>query len=557
MLKLYSQSLLRHWPAYLFGTFFLLLTSVSEIVVPKFIQWTLDAVHVSAKLGGGSGAAQLGHYAWSLGAFLICGFIGRVGWRHLLARRTHEAGYELKVDFWNALRRQPLSVFDRYTLGDLMNRATGDWHAARVIHGFTLVLTLDLIFFTVFALVMMFAIDPFVALLCILIFPFLPPKILKIARKEHDLHLVAQEELSSLSQAVTQTLSSLRFNRATDSEEVKAKILTQHARDYADRRLAVVQTGWKIYPWSALPTLIAYGILLGVGVLQVSRGLLTIGEFVALQSYVLMLQGPLLELGDCIAEWQKGFASLGRIHEIIGLKDRVDRQHWHDVSAAESTQPLPILRLREVFFRYGSEGDWILNNIHLAVNPGEWAGLSGPIGAGKTTLIHLCAGLLPSKQGTVDIGGRDISGVSNQWLRSQITVMTQRSFLFASTIRSNLCLDLAFTDEQLWEVLEKVGLAADFSRLPDKLDEVLGESGVNLSGGQRQRLAFARGLLRLNPVLLIDDALSAVDAQTEAKILEAIKPILRDKTVLWAAHRGSTLGLCHQVYHLERGVLSL
>jgi ATP-binding cassette subfamily B protein len=426
-----------------------------------------------------------------------------------------------------------------------------------VIHGFTLVLTLDLIFFTIFAVVMMFSIDPFMALLSILIFPFLPPKILKIARKEHDLHLVAQEELSTLSQAVTQTLSSLRFNRATDSEEVKAQILTKHARDYADRRLAVVETGWKIYPLSALPTLIAYGILLGVGVLQVSRGLLTIGEFVALQSYVLMLQGPLLELGDCIAEWQKGFASLGRIQEIIGLKDRVDRRHWHEVSAAELTQERPILRIKGVSFRYGSEGDWVLNNIDLSIKPGEWAGLTGPIGAGKTTLIHLCAGLLPFKQGRVDIGGRDINTESNQWLRSQITVMTQRSFLFASTIRSNLCLDLAFTDDQLWEVLEKVGLAEDFARLPHKLEEVLGESGVNLSGGQRQRLAFARALLRLNPVLLIDDALSAVDAHTEAKILEAIKPMLQDKTVLWAAHRASTLSLCHRAYHLERGVLTL
>jgi ATP-binding cassette subfamily B multidrug efflux pump len=583
VIRQYSQTLKQHWVVYFLGTICLMLTSVSEMIIPKFIQWSLDVVGGQNNPRADpwavySAKESLGFYGLALLGAMGLGFVGRVGWRHLLARRTHEAGFQMKVDFWDALRYQPLKIFERYSLGDLMNRATGDWQSARIIHGFTLVLTLDLIFFTLFALVMMFTIDPYLSLLSILVFPFLPKPIIGLARKEHDYHLEAQEKLSDLSQGVTEILASIRFHRATDSENTKIAAMKQQAEIYSNARIKVVKTGWKIYPLGALPTLVAYSILLSFGIWEVACGRISLGAFVALQSYVLMLQGPLLELGDCIAEWQKGFASLGRIQEIISLGRRSSPlgsgrsseviRRVQDISPVKiPVMPVDVpsqkaalagihLELRRVFFRYDGAHQNALHDCSLHLNPGEKVGITGPIGGGKSTLLKICAHLLEPNGGMVLFGEKPLGSLDHQWIRDQVTLVTQKSFLFASTIRSNLNLNYEFDEERLWDVLSQVCLADDVRRLPLKLDSILGESGTNLSGGQRQRLALARALLRLKPLVLLDDALSAVDARTEHEILMHLETLLKNQTVLWVAHRSGTLSLCQRIYRMDRGHLT-
>ena len=592
VIRKYGETLKAHWVVYLLGTLSLMMTSISEMIIPKFVQWSLEAVGASKDLANDPWAVHrarenLGFYAGALLGSMGLGFVGRVGWRHLLARRTHEAGFDMKVAFWDSLRFQPFKVFDRYSLGDLMNRATGDWHAARLIHGFTLVLTLDLIFFTFFAIIMMFTIDLYLALLSVMVFPFLPRRILRLARQEHDYHLEAQEKLSDLSQGVTEILAALRFHRATGSEHVKIAAMKKQADLYASSRMNVVKTGWKIYPLGALPTLVAYAILLSVGLSQVWMGRISIGAFVALQSYVLMLQGPLLELGDCIAEWQKGFASMGRIQEILNLgakagvpepSELVSQSAAPSWSAAQSGGETTLisppsvdpriegadrstgllrqglkLELLEVSFRYDRASHKALDGVNLRLSPGEKIGITGAIGSGKSTLLKICAHLVEPTEGQVLLGGESTSHLSEQWIRGHVTLVGQKPFLFASTIRSNLNLNLEFKDDLLWDVLSYVRLADDIRQLPLGLDSVLGESGTNLSGGQRQRLALARALLRLKAVVLLDDALSAVDARTESEILNHLEPLLRGRTVLWVAHRPGTLSLCERHYQMERG----
>lgn len=550
--KFYQRSLTEHWPWYPLGFFSLLVTNITEVLTPKFIQWALDAA-----AGTGEAAtriARLDSLAFGFAVVLVIGALGRFGWRQSLARQTHVAGRDLKMRLWDVLRHLPLPVFHRYPIGDLMNRATGDWSASRQIHGFTLVTTFDLVFFTLLAVGSMLMIDLEMAIFCLAVFPFLPRTILRLARLEHDQHRHAQEKLGMLSEHISQSLSAVRLARATASEGIWEHTLDREAREYANRRFQVAKTGWKIFPLGAIPTLVAYAILLIWGVRKIQFGTLTVGEFVALQSYVLMLQSPLFELGEIIAEWQRGFASLGRLVEIFDLKRLGDRQLARQGEPAIETDE-HLVRIEHLSFAY-PESPPILNGLQLAVRRGETVGIAGPIGAGKSTLLRLIAGLLDAPAHCVKLAGQDVREISRSWLARQVTMVPQRAFLFAGSIRYNLMLDGQFSDATLWEVLRLVHLENDVRKFEGGLDAWVGEWGVNLSGGQKQRLSLARALLRKHPLLLLDDCLSAVDAVTEEAILEAMKDRLgAEQAIIWVAHRVSTLRLCDRVYHLDGGVL--
>ncbi|MEN9836262.1 MAG: hypothetical protein RL011_2455 [Pseudomonadota bacterium] len=556
--RLYVGALKTNWMSYLFGTVALFSCSISEVLIPKFVQWSLDLLGGKADslprwLAAGSRVTSLHWLIIMLLVALVVGLFGRLGWRQLLARQTHVAGKDIKTRLWGVLRHLPLDTFHDYSLGDLMNRATGDWNAVRAIHGFTLVQTLDLIFFSALSIGCILWINLPLGLAALAILPFLPLPILRLARREHDLHASAQDQLGKLSDAVTQSLSTIRLQRATASEGPWEERLGKEAKAYSEERFKVVKTGWKIYPLAALPSLCAYAVMLIWGVRLVQSGELTVGQFVAMQSYVLMLQGPLADMGECIAEWQRGFASFGRIVEIFNLQALAER--WLG-KATRPSRDEPRITVDHLNFAYSPSGRNILSDVTLQVEPGSHIGIFGPIGAGKSTLLGLIAGLTEAPRSAVRLADVDVDDLDRTWLAQYVTMVPQRAFLFAGTIRYNLELDQSIADSELWRVLELVQLAGDVRRLNDGLDSWVGEWGINLSGGQKQRLALARALLRRRPIVLLDDCLSAVDAVTEEAILHGLKAQLRGATVIWVAHRLSTLKLCDQVYKLDHGRLS-
>lgn len=567
--KLYRRALSAHWAVYLAGTLTLIATSITEVLTPKFIQWALDLVSqkstalakVPALFAAATPRDSLTRMVSYLSVALFVGLVGRIGWRQLLARRTHVEGRALKVAFWDALRFLPLRTFQTYPLGDLMNRATGDWTSSRAIYGFTIVQTLDMIFFTTLATGAMLLIDWQLTLLCLAVFPLLPRFILRLARREHDQHVVAQEKLGVLSDRISQALGTIRLTRATASDALWQNELAREARGYADLRFEVLKTGWKIFPLGALPTLIAYAILLVFGLPRIVSGRLSIGQFVALQSYVLMLQGPLFDMGDCIAEWQKGFASLGRIAEVLGLRRAPPLLRAHVSSPGSAAAALAV---DAVSYAYEPDAERVLHGVSLTVGAGESIGIQGPIGAGKSTLLRLISGLLDldpqQAQGKITLFGEDVATIPRAQLTTLVTMVPQRSFLFAGSIRSNLELDASYGDDALWDVLSAVCLDKDMRALEKGLETRIGEWGVTLSGGQKQRLALARALLRRRPLLLLDDCLSAVDAVTEETILANLLTYQKADTrqaIVWVAHRLSTLKACTRVYRLTHGSLYL
>lgn len=545
-----------NWLSYLLGALALLVTSTTEVLMPKFIQWTVDILtqkdmHVlPAIFSSNSTAVSLDRLMFGFIVTLLIGWIGRVGWRQLMARRTHEAGHQLKVKFWDTLKDQPMSFLDKYPLGDLMNRATADWNRTRFIHGFTMVLSFDLIFFSLLALVSMFIIDIPLTLACLLLVPFLPKSLIRLSRREYEQHEIAQHQLSELSDAISQSVNTARLQRASNSEAIWEEHLNRRAVNYASEQLKVLKTGWKIFIIGALPTLFAYIALFSFGIYRIQTGHISIGEFIALQSYIVLLQSPLFELGSAISEWQTGFASFARLLEIFDFKKNTNLEK---ISGASRFQHNSVVDLEAVNFRY--QKDYKLKNISLKISKGEKIGITGPIGSGKSTLLGVIGGLidLDKLEGKVELFGQDIRKLSRQQITSRVNIITQRPFLFAGSIRYNLCLDENHSDEQLIEVLKIVRLWEDVQQMSQQLDTWIGEWGINLSGGQKQRLSIARALLRPSELLILDDCLSAVDSVTEEHILRALSERFKEQTLIWTAHRTSTLQLCERVYHLDMG----
>ena len=269
-----------------------------------------------------------------------------------------------------------------------------------------------------------------------------------------------------------------------------------------------------------------------------------------------MLQGPLFDMGDCIAEWQTGFASFKRIVEVLRMKTLGDQFNARtDVAASAYSGPL--LMVKNLDFVFPETERKILSNINLTIRAGARVGILGPIGSGKSTLMSLVAGLVDPPPGSMFLQGVDLVGAKREFVTEHVAVVPQKSFLFAGSIRFNLVLDQDYSDELLWKSLETVCLDQDIRLFKEGLDTWIGEWGINLSGGQKQRLALARALVRKKPLLLLDDCLSAVDAVTEEKILSNLDRELRGLTVIWVAHRMSTLKKCAEVYALDRGILTV
>ncbi len=561
--RYYLDVLRRHWPMYVLGMLSLMVTSTTEVLTPKFVQWVTDLLvtrdidKVPAWLRGMGVVDTIYLHVAALLTMMVIAWAGRWSWRQTLARRTHNSGRDLKLSFWDALRFQPLQTFHRFTLGDLMNRATGDWNAARFIHGFTMVGTFDLIFVTVLAVTSMLLIDPQLTLLCLLIVPLLPRFVIKLAHKEADQHVVAQEKLSELSEVIAQCLGTIRMQRATGSDQQWQTRMAREADEYARLRFAAIRTGWRIFPLGVAPTIVAYGVLLSFGLWRIQAGLLTIGEFVAMLSYVLLMQSPLFELGTCISEWQRGFASLRRILEILNIGQGMAREPVAIVGAAATLEnDTAAIVLKDLNFTYPGRDTPIFRGLDLEIEAGSRVGILGPIGAGKSSLINAIGGLLLVAPDQVYVHGQDIAKVSRRWLSTKVLQVPQRTFLFAGSIRDNLLLDETFSDDGLWRVLGIVGMANEVRAFRGGLDAIVGEWGINLSGGQKQRLALARALLRVRPIMLFDDCLSAVDAGTEERILGRMSDVLSNSTVVWVAHRTSTLKLCDMILQMSHGRLT-
>ena len=477
--------------------------------------------------------------------------MGRWCWRVTLARMTHYAGSLLRGKIWERACYFPGKLFQEvYTPGYLMNASTSDVHSARMIFGFTLVAVFDVVFLGGLTLILMALLDKTITVLMLFLFLLLPPFIKKLSTKEMVLYRKAQESLSFFHEKCSHCISTVRLQRLTQTSSLWEKILKTTAEGYRSKRLDATFCSLRFIPTMGIGTLFSYVVLFGMGLTKVFSGSMSLGDFIIMQSYVLLLQDPILELGFIISEIQKGKTSLKRLGTIY--QEGLQKNLIHKGENQFDSSGGPIFQISSLSYHYPKNkialGPW---SFHVKKN--EKLGIMGPTGSGKSTLLQILLGLKTDYEGEVLLCGKSVERYEHEGLRKEISMVSQNPFVFADTIWNNIQGGSSLTKDEVWHYLKLVELSKEVEAFPDNIETPLGEWGLNLSGGQKQRLTLARALAKGAQFLLLDDCLSSVDTITEEKILGNLKNYLSDKTCIWVAHRKSTLKLCDRILELNHG----
>lgn len=536
---------------YIIGALMVVLTNGMQVLSTRNMGWILDFFTDKPLPEILSGYGKLESFYllfWvMLGSRIILTF-GRWGWRMTLARQTHFASGMLRAKVWDNVRYfKNEDLASRWTKGVLMNASTSDVGSGRFIFGFTLVAVFDVLFLGILTLVTMFLINVPLTLMSLVVMIFLPFAVKRLSELEIKRYGDAQNKLSEFNDISSQVVSTIRLQRLTQTGHYWEQRLKSSAKDYQNKRFDLLKTSLRYIPVMGSSSLTSYGVLFFMGIGAVVNGSISVGDFVAMQGLIFLLQDPLMELGFIISEMKKGFTSLERLAEIYTTEQ--------DETLLKKGEPVveddELMRINDLSFSY-TEGAKLIEDLSFSLNKGDRLGITGKIGTGKSTLVKILSGLIRDYDGEVVLAGKPFDFYGHANLRKYIGHVHQKPFLFAESIKNNISMDTDLNDDEIWRILEVSGLAKDVRQFPDGIETPLGEWGINLSGGQKQRLTIARALARKPKLLFLDDCLSAVDTVTEEQILKNLDQELEDTTLVWVAHRKSTLKYCNKILDFDK-----
>jgi ATP-binding cassette subfamily B multidrug efflux pump len=510
--------------------------------------WVLR--HAVDDLAAALSYRKLGFYAALIVALSAVEGVFRYQMRMVLIGISREIEYELRNDLFAHLCRLPPAWYQRHRIGDVMSRATNDMSAVRMVLGPGIMYTANTLATFVGTLAFMATISP--RLLALALFPLLLVSVLvrHYGRKIHDLYERAQEQLATINVLVQENLTGARVVRAYAQEAHEGRRFEAANREYRERNRALVRTYGALYPGIQLLMGAGTVLVLYVGGRMVIAGSITLGEFVAFGAYLAMLHWPMIALGWVVNLFERGEASLGRIHEILD-----EPETFADAGRVSAPELRGEVHFRGLDFGY-EPGRPVLHGIDLRVPPGALVAIVGPTGSGKSTLVSLIPRLHEAPPGTLLLDGVDVRDWPLRALRDAIGFVPQESFLFSDTLLANVAFSpRPGTAERAREAAAVARLDKDVIDFPQGYETRLGERGLTLSGGQKQRTALARALAADPKILVLDDALSAVDTQTEEEILQGLRARRGrgDCTTFLVSHRVSTVREADLIVVLEQG----
>ena len=523
----------------------LLVVDGLQLIIPQVIRWAIDDL----TMGGIVRADLIRHGLAIAGIALLIGFF-RYFWRLLIlgtARRIEEA---LRNRLFNHLQTLSLGFFQETKTGDLMAHATNDIDAVRMAVGMGLVAITDAIVLGASSIVFMVLIEPRLTLFAMIPMPLIALVTTRFSRLVHSRFEAVQASFSRLTERVRESLAGIRVVKAFVQEEREKKRLAQIGEEYVGKNLHLIKVWGMFFPLIMLLANLGTVIVLWLGGREAIKGAITPGDFVAFMTYLGILTWPMMALGWVINLIQRGSASLGRINKLLNTQA--------EIVDLPSIRPAPKLEgrieFRNVTFSYKEELPPALKGISFEVKPGEFMALVGRIGTGKTTLCNLIPRLFNPSSGRLLLDGREVQSIPLEDLRRNIGYVPQDTFLFSTTIRENIAFGAPEASEE--EIVRAARIAQideDLRSFPMGMDTVIGEKGVTLSGGQKQRIAIARAIL-LNPqIIILDDALSSVDAETEERIWEEFGETLEGKTRIIVSHRLSSIKGADKIVVLHDG----
>ena len=457
--------------------------------------------------------------------------------RLVLVSLSRDIEFDLRNDYFAHLSALPLSFYARSHTGDLMARATNDLQAVRMVCGPAIMYSANTVLTAAGALFFMTRIDWRLTLLALAALPLVAVVTQVFGQRIHHLFESVQEQFSRLSTRVQENLSGVRVIRAYAREEGELADFLVLNREYVNRQKRLVRWTAAFHPLLQLLVGVGFVAVLWYGGLQVWRGFISAGEFVAFNFFLSKLVWPMIAIGWVINLVQRGSASLGRILDVLHVEPEIrDRNVRQALPQIEGR-----IQALGLSYAYGS-GTPVLADVDFEIEAGGTLGIVGRTGAGKSTLLSLVPRLIDPLPGTLLIDGVDVLDRPLAALRGAIGCVPQETFLFSASVRDNIAMAAPDADEgRIRQAAETAGLARDLEDFAHGMDTLVGERGVTLSGGQKQRVALARALLREPQVLLLDDCLSAVDAETESRILDRLRRVFAGRTVLIVSHRISAV----------------
>lgn len=517
-------------------------------VSPRVLQFAIDDLYAGVTRG------KLAFYAAIL--LLIAGVAGyfRYQMRRILVGASRGFEYDLRNDFFAHLERLPLSFFQQNRTGDLMSRATNDLSSVRMMVGPAVMYLANTIITAVVSLFLMFSLDVRLTLIVLLPLPIVSIAVKLFGTAIHKTFEEVQGKLSDMSAVVQESLTGVRVVRAYRQEQPEIERFRESNLDYLryNRRLSRLQGAF--FPTMSLFLGISAMLALWLGSRDVMSQRITVGELVAFNAYLAQLAWPMIAFGWVTNNIERGMASWKRM---LAIMDTVPAVKDEEGSAIGEFPIQGAIEFRNVSFLYGNRE--VLRNVSFSVKAGETVAIVGATGSGKTTLVNLLPRLHNPPRGTVFIDGRDVRDIPLHQLRGLIGFVPQEPFLFSDTLADNVAFGVPALKHERPMRIEAASTVAQLDKdvrdFPHGYETIVGERGITLSGGQKQRTAIARAVVTDPRILVLDDALSAVDTYTEEEILSRLRSMMKGRTAIIISHRVSTVRDADQIVVLDAGRL--
>ena len=527
----------------LLGLVCLVAVDILQLLIPRVIKFAVDdltAIGVDAQ-GLGVYAAQIVALALGIGAL-------RYVWRRCLIGTSRVVEERLRNRLFSHLQGLSAAYFDQAKTGDLMAHATNDVQHVRMATGMGLVALTDGIVLGAAAVGFMAAINLRLTLFVLIPMPMIVFCTRLLSRKMHRLYQETQATFADMTEVVRERIAGIRIVKAYTGEKRSKEALGRISEAYIARNLDLVRVTGFFFPMMMFFSNLSMVIVLFLGGRQTLRFTISPGDFVAFIAYIGLLTWPMMAMGWVTNLIQRGKASLDRIDRILstapGIVDPPD--------ARPLRRSRGDIRFESVSFGYAG-GEPVLADIEVDIAPGATVGIVGPPGAGKSTLLALIARRYDPDRGKVCLDGRDLRDIRLSDLHEQIAFVPQEPFLFTGTLAENILAGRSADEDKLPLAARDASLLATVEEFPDGFQTRVGEKGIMLSGGQKQRVALARALLRRAPVMLLDDPISQVDAETGARIVDTLEQMAPERTMIIVSHRLAALRFADRILVMESG----
>jgi ATP-binding cassette, subfamily B, multidrug efflux pump len=535
----------RYRAAFTLGSLCIIATTAISLAGPWVLKYAID--DLTARVT----AAKLAFYGGALLTLAAVGGIFRFLQRRIIIGASRDIEFDLRNDFFARLQLFEPAYFHRNRTGDLMSRATNDLNAVRMMIGPAVMYLSNTVLTFVTVIILMLSLNRRLTLLSLIPLPILSVAVYFFGAVIHRRFDRIQDQLSTISAVTQEALAGVRVVRAYRQEHFETQRFRIANEEYLRRNRKLIRVEGAFFPIMGLLMGVGALLVLWLGSLDVIEGRMTIGELVAFNSYLMMLAWPMIAFGWVTNLLQRGTASWKRMLEVLAAEPSIT-----DAGASTQVTSRDQIRgdieFRDLTFAYGDR--LVLQRISARLPAGSTTAIVGATGSGKSTLLNLLPRLNDPPPATVFIDGIDIRDMPLAVLRGAIGFVPQEPFLFSASIAENIAFGAAAPPrDQIEQAAHVSRLDKDLEDFPKGYDTVVGERGITLSGGQKQRTAIARAVITDPKILVLDDALSAVDTYTEEEILSRLAGVMRSRTTIIVSHRVSTVRNADQILVLEDG----